>query len=142
MGNNFIYSQDWRFNRCNLRIILWDILAGFFREKWIWNKKMKMLKSRKGIIWIPIIVIISIIVLLIILANVGKICLFSKCFYLISPQFSNELNFWILVTFWIILQVAFVYAFFKMGSLVRRAFKFIRGKFDIFIQYFKKIITS
>ena len=103
---------------------------------------MKMLNSRRGVIFIPIIVVIGIILLIIVLAKIGQICLFGKCFYLISPQFSKELNFWILITFWIVLQVAFIYLYAQIGILARRGFKFIREKWGRFIEYFRRIMTS
>lgn len=103
---------------------------------------MKMLKSRRGFIWIPVIVVVITIILIVIFSQIGELCFFGKCFHLISPQFQSELNFWILAVFWIVLQVVFVYVYLKIGFFVTKGFSFIRGKFDRFIQYFRKIFGS
>lgn len=102
---------------------------------------MKMLKSRSGVVFVPLMIVIIVIVLLIILMQIGEICIFGKCFYLISPQFQSELTFWILFISWIAIQVLFVYCYIKLGFLTSKAFRFGRQRWDRFLNYVRKIFS-
>lgn len=94
-----------------------------------------MLKTnKKGIIWMPIIIIGTILILFIILANIGEICLFNKCFYIISPQFSANLSFFGLAISWILIQITIVYLYIQI-------FKIVRKNYMKFADWIKKILT-
>jgi hypothetical protein len=93
-------------------------------------------------IFIPILVIFVLIALYIVVANVGKICLFSTCFYIISPQFSSELSFWGLLLVWIVVQVLFIYIYIKIGFLVSKGFKFSRDRFGRFLEYVRRVFNN
>ena len=94
------------------------------------------------VIFIPILVIGLVLAIFIILIQIGQICIFGKCFYIISPQFQSEFNFWMLIILWIALQVLFLYLYVKLGIYINKGVQYSRAKFDVFVDFVKKLFTS
>lgn len=102
---------------------------------------MKMLNARKGIIWLPIIIIVSILVLFLIIASIGEITIFGKTFYIVSPRLSSELGFFGLLLLWIIVQVSFIFGYFEIIKISKKYYIGIRKRIDSVVNYIKQIFS-
>lgn len=102
----------------------------------------KMMDTKKGVVWIPILVIFLVVGIFVILAEIGQITIFGHTFYIISPSFKYEVNFWIFALIWIVIQVAFIYAYAELGKLIIKWFNFVKVKYKDFFEISKKIFAS
>ena len=66
---------------------------------------------------IVLVVIVVIISILFILSRIPAICLFDKCFTLLSEDFGVQVSFWFLLIAWILIQVILIYAYIQLGKL-------------------------
>lgn len=87
-----------------------------------------------------IVIILSIILLFLIIAGIGKFTIFGKTFRIVPEKFSIEIVFWSLLALWIIIQVGVVYGYVQLGKLAIKYINFLKNKYETIIKYVKGIL--
>lgn len=97
------------------------------------------MRSKKGFVWMYLVMVLAIIVGFLIVAGIGEFTIFGKTIRIVPLSFSQEIKFWSLVLTWIIVQIAVILAYSYIYKLFKSLFKFSRNKFAVFTNFVKRV---